>query len=117
MHFVQFLLCFLELWYFHYILISLKILQIDLLNIYGVDDALVDLGGNVFVKGKNKDNLWKVGIQTPFGKQLESAGYIELSNKSIVTSGLYERGNHIINPINSWSLCLGESYFFLIAYF
>lgn len=73
---------------------------IDLLNIYGVDDALIDLGGNVFVKGKNEGILWKVGIQTPFGKQLESAGYIELSNKSIVTSGLYERGNHIINPIN-----------------
>lgn len=74
-------------------------LVVDILDSYNIKNALIDLGGNIFVKGLNNKNLlWKVGIQDPYNNRFESVGYIELSNKSVVTSGLYERGNHIINP-------------------
>ena len=72
---------------------------VDILNKYNIHDALIDLGGNIYVKGKNKNNLkWKVGIQDPFNIHNKPIGYLELSNKSVVTSGAYERGKHIINP-------------------
>ncbi|HOB25896.1 MAG TPA: FAD:protein FMN transferase [Bacilli bacterium] len=71
---------------------------VDILNKYNIDDAIIDLGGNIFVKGNFKGEPWKVGIQDPFKKTGEIMGYLNLSNKSIVTSGTNERGNHIINP-------------------
>lgn len=73
---------------------------VNILNKYGINDAIIDLGGNVFVKGLNNGVLWKVGIQDPFKKTGISLGYINLSNKSVVTSGTNERKNHIVNPKN-----------------
>lgn len=73
-------------------------LIVDILNKYSIEDALIDLGGNIYVKGLNNGNLWRVGIQNPFQKERTPIGYLDLTNKSIVTSGTNERGNHIINP-------------------
>lgn len=72
---------------------------VDILNRYNVLDALIDLGGNIYAKGINGENKWNIGLQDPFEKRYSSIGYISLKDKSVVTSGNYERPNHIISPI------------------
>src|SRR5574344_25172 len=73
-------------------------LIVEILNKYHINNAVIDLGGNIYVKGLNKGALWRVGIQDPFNKSRIPLGYLDLTNKSIVTSGTNERGKHIINP-------------------
>jgi thiamine biosynthesis lipoprotein len=76
-------------------------------NNYKIKSALIDLGGNIFALGKKPDStLWRVGIQNPFNNRGEYVGLISVENKSIVTSGNYERYfmkngktyHHIIDP-------------------
>lgn len=60
----------------------------------GVTSAIVDLGGNVFVLGdnpKSSSGNWKVGIQDPNEARNTVVGTVEEKNKSLVTSGIYER--------------------------
>ena len=73
----------------------------------GVTTALIDLGGNIYVMGNHpKGEEWTVGIQDPFSSRGEIIGKIKESDKSIVTSGIYERFleinnqqyHHILNP-------------------
>lgn len=72
-----------------------------------VSSALIDLGGNIYALGKKSDrSLWTIGIQNPFSKRGTFAGTIKVKNKSLVTSGNYERYfvqsgvryQHIIDP-------------------
>jgi len=74
---------------------------------YKIKSALIDLGGNIFALGKKPDKtLWNVGIQDPFNNRGEHVGLISVENKSVVTSGNYERYfmkdgkvyHHIIDP-------------------
>jgi thiamine biosynthesis lipoprotein len=74
---------------------------------YKIKSALIDLGGNIFALGKKPDQtLWNVEIQDPFNTRGEHAGFIIVEDKSIVTSGNYERYfmkdgkayHHIIDP-------------------
>ncbi len=53
----------------------------------GVEEALIDLGGNIYVIGKEKT----IGIQTPFKKRGEFFEKVSAENTSVVTSGGYER--------------------------
>ena len=81
---------------------------IDLLKNNGIKNALVDAGGNIKVMGSanGKNSSFKIGIKDPNKKETDSIGYIQLKDKSIVTSGIYERNftyegklyHHIINP-------------------
>lgn len=73
----------------------------------GIKSAIIDLGGNIFVLGKKENKtLFNVGIQNPFKAQGLYTGILKLSDKSIVTSGNYERYfehngkrfHHIIDP-------------------
>lgn len=79
-----------------------KILKED-----GVSSAIIDLGGNIYVVGDKLDGTpWKVGIQNPEKSGGDTIGFVGVSNKSIVTSGVYERYfehegknyHHILNP-------------------
>lgn len=74
-----------------------------------VTTAIIDLGGNVFVMGASPvrdGDVWNVGIQDPFAERGESIGSTQQSNRSIVTSGIYERFlevdgevyHHLMNP-------------------
>ncbi|MBD8071437.1 FAD:protein FMN transferase [Bacillus sp. PS06] len=72
-----------------------------------VETAIIDLGGNVYVMGKNTSGKdWTIGIQDPFSPRGEIVGRIAESNISVVTSGVYERYlevdgvkyHHILNP-------------------
>ncbi|WAW14013.1 FAD:protein FMN transferase [Peptostreptococcus equinus] len=58
----------------------------------GVKNAIINLGGNIYVYGKNqKDKNFTVGIQDPSASNQEVMGQVTLTNKSVVTSGIYER--------------------------
>lgn len=58
----------------------------------GVHRAIINLGGNVEVLGsKTKDTPWIVGVQQPFQGQNQDVGYLYVTDKSVVTSGIYER--------------------------
>lgn len=78
----------------------------------GVENALLDLGGNVYVLGKSpKGRAWKIGLQHPGKDRGEYFETIELSNKTCVTSGSYERYfeengkvyHHIMDPKTGYS--------------
>ncbi|MGG5462872.1 FAD:protein FMN transferase [Clostridium sp. B9] len=73
----------------------------------GVEKAIIDLGGNIFALGEKSNKApWNIGIQNPFENRGVPLGTLEISNKSIVTSGIYERFfeedgvkyHHILNP-------------------
>ncbi len=58
----------------------------------GVKSATVSLGGNVVAIGSKKDgSLWNIGIEQPFSDRREIVGSVQAKNKTIVTSGIYER--------------------------
>ena len=59
----------------------------------GIKKAVIDLGGNVLVMQEDDDETkMKVGIKSPIVHESgRVAGYVEVKNKAIVTSGNYER--------------------------
>lgn len=74
----------------------------------GVTSAIIDLGGNILtIGGKPDSETFNIGIKEPFSENAgEYAATINVNDKSVVTSGVYERyfeedGNiyhHILNP-------------------
>lgn len=73
----------------------------------GVTTAIIDLGGNVYVKGhRPSGEEWTVGVQNPYLGRGQLLGRIKASDLSVVTSGIYERYlevgderyHHILNP-------------------
>ena len=73
----------------------------------GCESASISLGGNVYVIGKSFDgDAWNVGVQDPNGAQDDVLATVKTRNRSLVTSGLYERGfeqdgtfyYHILDP-------------------
>ena len=82
---------------------------VEVLKEHQVDTAIIDLGGNVYVMGdsaKGEGAAWNVGIQDPFETRGTIIGSLALSDRSIVTSGIYERFlkvdgvnyHHLMNP-------------------
>lgn len=66
-----------------------KIMEIFKEN--GVTSAVISLGGNVSVLGTKPDgSLWKIGIRNPFSSD-GNMGVLSVSDKTIITSGSYER--------------------------
>jgi thiamine biosynthesis lipoprotein len=65
---------------------------VRLLSKEGIKAGLIDLGGNIFAYGeRRKGQPWRIGIQDPREHRGAYLGVLELSNKSVVTSGVYER--------------------------
>jgi len=60
---------------------------------YGVKHGTINLGGNVVVLGGKSDGSpWRIGIQDPFFKTRGSImATVEVTDKTLVTSGPYER--------------------------
>ena len=75
----------------------------------GLKNYLINIGGDLLVKGynKNKEN-WKIGIENPNLKEKLVKEIINVSNKGIASSGDYKnfyvsngkQYSHIINPIS-----------------
>ncbi len=84
----------------------------------GINSALVNLGGNVMTIGaKPGDKNWIIAIQDPMGNTGEQLGTLEVKNKSLVTSGNYERFfikdgvryHHILDPETGYPAVSGLS--------
>ena len=72
----------------------------NMLREQDVDEAVLNLGGNVYARGKHK-----IGIKDPVSNGVALS--VEVSDKAVITSGIYQRnftdknGNlwhHILNP-------------------
>lgn len=66
----------------------------EVLKEWGCEYAVIDLGGNVYVFGRNPvraDGNWIVGIQKPFGDSGEYSQMVKLSEGAVVTAGSYQR--------------------------
>lgn len=58
----------------------------------GVSNAIVDMGGNLVVLGqKSEKELFQIGIRKPFDTTGAIIGTLSVTNKAVVTSGIYER--------------------------
>ncbi len=58
----------------------------------GVTSAIIDLGGNILtIGGKTSDEDFTIGIREPFSDSNNYAATIKINDKSVVTSGIYER--------------------------
>ncbi|MGE5628918.1 MAG: FAD:protein FMN transferase, partial [Solirubrobacterales bacterium] len=78
-----------------------------------VKHAIINLGGNVIVLNENVNGKpWNIGIQNPFDTRGEIVGTISATNKTIVTSGIYERYfekdgvryHHILDPFTGYPM-------------
>ena len=57
-----------------------------------VDSALINLGGNLLAVGSKPDHTpFQFGIQKPFDEQGTPITTVSVSDKSVVSSGIYER--------------------------
>lgn len=83
----------------------------QLLEFHGIDNYMVDIGGEIRTKGLNaKGKCWQIGITQPVDKDIFDYEHlqtiIKLCNKSLATSGNYrkyytrdgKRFAHTINP-------------------
>ncbi|WP_083552588.1 FAD:protein FMN transferase [Flavobacterium flevense] len=75
----------------------------------GIENYLVELGGEIKAKGKKEQEKWKVGIEQPDAENTSERklqAILNLDNRALATSGnyrkFYKEGNqkfsHIINP-------------------
>jgi thiamine biosynthesis lipoprotein len=55
----------------------------------GVENALIDLGGDVYALGRKGNRDWKVGVRNPRAEGVINV--VAVSNMAVVTSGDYER--------------------------
>ncbi|MCH7859882.1 MAG: FAD:protein FMN transferase [Candidatus Marinimicrobia bacterium] len=66
----------------------------DFLESKGIDNYLIELGGELKARGKNQDEKWwKIGIDKPVENinEREIEAVIELKNKALATSGSYRK--------------------------
>jgi thiamine biosynthesis lipoprotein len=58
----------------------------------GLKRGIIDLGGNIFALGAREGNQsWRIGVQDPGGERGGYLGILLVRDKSVVTSGVYER--------------------------
>ncbi|MBR4995268.1 MAG: FAD:protein FMN transferase [Alistipes sp.] len=87
-------------------------LAAEALEQMGIENYIVDIGGEVRCRGVNKKGVaWRVGIETPFegnntnGEHIQQV--ISLSNRSMATSGNYRRyyvddlGRKVVHTIDA----------------
>ncbi|MFP3152825.1 FAD:protein FMN transferase [Lachnospiraceae bacterium ZAX-1] len=73
----------------------------------GITQGFINLGGNVLALGQRSDGQnYTFGIQKPFAKEGTSIATVEITDQTVVTSGVYERYfeqngiryHHILDP-------------------
>ena len=79
----------------------------DYLKDSGVRHAVIDLGGNILTLGTKTDGSdYNIGIQRPFDKTGTPITSVKIADKSVVTTGVYQRYfeadgvayHHILDP-------------------
>ena len=83
----------------------------EVLESKGVTSAVINLGGNVIcIGGKTDTDDFVIGVETPFSDRTEIIGKIDARDKTLVTSGVYERRievdgktyHHILDTKTGW---------------
>lgn len=78
------------------------------LEALGVQDYLVEIGGDLYASGLNGDGLpWQIGIETPMASDRRLLGVVGLSGLGLASSGDYrnffedggQRFSHLIDPV------------------
>lgn len=73
----------------------------------GITEGIINLGGNVLTVGPKKSgDTYKIGIQKPFDDSGSPIASVDITDASLVSSGVYERYfekdgkryHHILNP-------------------
>jgi FAD:protein FMN transferase len=85
---------------------------LDLLARRGIDDALLNLGGNLAAMGRVEGRAWRVGVRDPQGPGLAATLQVQ-GREAVVTSGSYERWrlldgmrcSHILDPATGAPAC------------
>jgi len=79
----------------------------QVLQAHGIDNAIVNAGGDMTVRGNKNGKPWRVGVQHPRRSRGELYAVLQISDDvSVATSGDYERYrinngkriHHILNP-------------------
>jgi thiamine biosynthesis lipoprotein len=78
----------------------------NILRARGLDDFMVQSGGDMYVAGMNNGRPWRLGIQDPRGAANHHFAELDLSDGTFSTSGDYERSfvrngrryHHILDP-------------------
>ena len=81
----------------------------DIFREYGVESAIVSLGGNMQCLGAKPDGSpWRIGVKDPFNPDFGLSAIVKIVDKAVITSGGYERFfideatgttyRHIIDP-------------------
>lgn len=83
----------------------------DYLNECGVREGIINVGGNVLVLGPKADGSpYVIGIQRPFSTEGTAMYSVEITDGTVVSSGVYERYfekdgtiyHHILNPVSGY---------------
>lgn len=83
----------------------------ELLGSKGVVSAVINLGGNVIcIGGKTDEDDFVIGVEAPFSDRSEIIGKVKARDKTLVTSGIYERRievdgktyHHILDTKTGW---------------
>jgi len=78
---------------------------------HGVGSAIINLGGNILCIGAKPDGTpFHIGIQEPYADRNETIAIMNITDLSVVSSGVYERFfelngvlyHHILNPITGY---------------
>lgn len=79
----------------------------QILQQYEIEDALINLGGNIIAMGHNPSGApWRIGVQNPLSLRGQYIGTVKVVDRTIVTSGSNEqffikngvRYHHILDP-------------------
>ena len=80
---------------------------------YGVESAIVSLGGNMQCLGTKPDgSAWRIGVKDPLNPDFGLSAIVQIVDKAVITSGGYERFfvdeetgityRHIIDPATGY---------------
>ena len=64
---------------------------VAMLRAAGLEDFLVQSGGDMYCAGKKGDRPWRVGVRDPRGERTDFFAFAEVTDQTFSTSGDYER--------------------------
>lgn len=70
----------------------------DQLSAAGAARFWINAGGDIVARGRPDDGPWRIGLQHPWERD-KLAAVVGVVDRAVATSGIYERGDHVIDPL------------------